>query len=348
MSTTYERELREYEENVSDFWKSIIFNRGGSKAKNVLRELCAFILKRFDTLVKLYIGIEWELQGSIPTKECKGKVVRFSNDGSYFSAGQYDCIIGIDDDELKKIANKHGLYKIYVDAENIEFSSSPVEATQHNLENSFVKVNEAVLDVLKLLEEIHTVPIGLFLPNSYIKSENKYVSKHINISVFIQDPLEKIIRSNPVRWKKYDLVDIKYVVSRRETLPLGYKSRILNERIHINVPYNYRLYIDLTEYVKGIIKEQLRKTAISQTDSFYYFIIEYAYYYYPYRKDFPLSELFLSILTYGLTHELKSHLSKNIELFIGMNEQQYGIQEEPTLIAYIRPHGKPVLVNPVY
>jgi hypothetical protein len=347
MSTTREKELREYEENISDFWKEIVFNRGGSKSKNILRELCAFILKHSDTLVKLYIGIEWELQGSVPTEECKGKVVRFSS-GDYFDTGAPACIIGVDENKLKRIANKHGLYKIYVDAGNIEFSSSPVEATQHNLENSFVRVNEAVLDVLKLLEKSYSIPVGLFLPNSYIESENKYVSKHVNISVFIQDPLEKTIRRNPAKWKKYDLVDTKYVVSQYEIFPLGDKRRILAERIHINVPYNYKLYIDLTEYAKGIIKEQLQKIAVSQTDSFYSFVVEYAYYYHSYEKNLSLSELFLSILTYGLMYRLKNHIAENIELFIEMNEQQYGIQEGPTLIAYIRPHGKPVLMNPIY
>jgi hypothetical protein len=151
-----------------------------------------------------------------------------------------------------------------------------------------------------------------------------------------------------MKWKRHSLVDIKYMGGGHEVFLLGDKKRMLVERIHINVPYNFKLYIDLTEYAKKVVREQLQKIAVSRTDSFYLFIIEYAYYYHSYRKNLSLSELFLSILTYGLTYRLKEHISKNIELFIEMNEQQYGIQEGPTLVAYIRPHGKPVLVNPVY
>jgi hypothetical protein len=347
MSTTYERELREYEENISDFWKSIELGMSGLKSKNITHELCTFILKRFDTLVKTYIGIEWELQGSIPTEACKGKAVKFTC-ADHFDSGSSSCIIGINKNELKSIADKYGLYRLYIDTGNLEFSSSPVEATQYNLENSFVGVNEAVLGVLKLLEEKHSVPVGLFLPNSYVESQGEYVSKHVNISVFIKDPLEKTTQHNPKKWKRSDLINIKYIGGKDEVFLLGGKKRMLVGRIHINVPYNFRLYINLTKYAKGVVREQLQKAVESRTDLLYGFIIKYAHHYYSYENTLSSSELFLSILTYELTQRLKELMSENIELFMEMNEQQYGIQEGPTLVAYIRPHGKPVLVNPVY
>lgn len=206
------------------------------------------------------MGIEWELQGSLLTDKCKGNEVEFILEYNTDYAvdvmvdrGICYLYLNLPIDSIMK-SHKY-IDRIYDDFWNFEISSAPFVLSEY--ENCIKDINLAIGEIVLGLGKKGLYPFALIMPDTFGGTK---VYKHVNFTWWV--PLNVIyvmetgkMYSNPPSacFKK------AYTLSGIRGLSKGYVP-IDDERIHVPVPYIFRNYSELGEYLfKEIILEQIKK-----------------------------------------------------------------------------------------